>query len=199
MTMSFEKILSELDAFPELGMDKCQATLLFTDSKPVTLLYEGGKLVSATLLTDQAPVDITANAVMMNGVLREIPTPLSVMVQGEVASKLPLTHIEETDRVVAFQMMPEFDFWAGFVYSPTQDAKVFSNDQDRRLWLEQVGFRTILSYDVLGSRGLRQLTQALQDGGLGPLPSYVRTDSLAIKGVSVYSGVYEVKIPQTGE
>jgi len=58
MTMTYAKALRELDLFPELGMDSCQASLVFKSSLPLTLLYNRGKLVSATLMLEDSPKDI---------------------------------------------------------------------------------------------------------------------------------------------
>jgi len=196
MTMTYAKALRELDLFPELGMDSCQASLVFKSSLPLTLLYNRGKLVSATLMLEDSPKDILPNAVLMNGVLREIPTKHSLMVQGNLASlKRSLNEALEADRMVAFEIMPSFDFWATGAFYPDGNSK-FSSAEESRLWLEQVGFRHHPTYLVQGSQGLRRLASSLQDGSIGPLPAYFSRESIALKGVSVHSGVHKVRLPE---
>jgi len=97
--------------------------------------------------------------------------------------------------MVAFEIMPSFDFWATGAFYPDGNSK-FSSAEESRLWLEQVGFRHHPTYLVQGSQGLRRLASSLQDGSIGPLPAYFSRESIALKGVSVHSGVHKVRLPE---
>lgn len=194
--LTFEKILKEVDLFPELGMSTCQASLVFEHSRHLTLSYDKGKLTSALLLEDEAPRNIIANAVLMNNVPRHLPTNSSVVVAGVVASMRPYKELYENDRMIAFQTIPNFDFWATKAQAT---AGTFTNDREERLWLDQAGFRLYPVYEVQGSQGLKRLAQASQEDLLGPLPPYIRRDYLLVSELTVYPGSHLVKIPEPGE
>ena len=172
MNLTFDKVLSELDSFPELGLDSCQASLTFDpEVERLDLFYKGGKLSMAILYSEEEPVDIVANAVMIPGIPREIPSAMTVTVVGHVgSSSRPYADLRTSDRDHAFEAMPGFDFWA------TQaNSRMFEDEVEQELWLRQVGFRVLPSFKLRGSatapsrsgseeRGIRRLTSLRTHG-----------------------------------
>ena len=192
--MDFEKVLEELDALPELGLNTCEVGLVFKQGLNVSILYQDGKIQSATTLNSAGEVvNIIANAVLVYDIPREIDYKGIVTIQGTLTKMGDLEDAFVQDRDEAATVIPDFDFW---VHSVATDKNLFDNSREKVIWLQTMGFRAYPVYHVTSSSGMLQLADAFSTGQIGMLPPYVDPTKISVMGLSVHSVVFTVDLPE---